>query len=96
MQNNEPRTLALVHEPLSEEMLDHLAGHYGVQYCGDAAAYLLKEVNACECTFTVHDRQPPTVSLFPDSRQSNQRKVLPVQRNIDLESPVLFSSSGTN
>lgn len=46
--NNEPRTLALVHEPLSEEMLDHLAGHYGVQYCGDAAAYLLKEVNALE------------------------------------------------
>jgi hypothetical protein len=48
IQNNERRTLALVHDPLSEEMLDQLAGPYGVAYCGDAPAYLLKEVGACK------------------------------------------------
>jgi hypothetical protein len=45
---NEKRTLMLVHEPLSDDALEAIAGEHAKEFCADVPAYLLKDVNTVE------------------------------------------------
>jgi len=44
--DNEERTLMLVHEPLSDDALEAIAGEHAKEFCAEVPTYLLKDVNA--------------------------------------------------
>lgn len=48
--DNEKRTLSLIHDPLSDEMLEQIGGPYAVDFCDGQPVYMLKDIHQAEAS----------------------------------------------